>query len=58
MGGALPVEELRGIIERAGFAKVTILRDEVTDAYALKWGYGMGIKDYIERGNIYLEKAR
>lgn len=52
------MEELRGIIERAGFAKVTILRDEVTDAYALKWGYGMEIKDYIERGNIYLEKAR
>lgn len=56
MGGALLVEELKEIIKRAGFKNILILEDEVTDAYAEKWGYGLNIKEYIQRGMIMAEK--
>ena len=44
------------IIKKAGFKKIVILRDEVTDAYAAKWGYGIELKEYIQRGMIMGEK--
>ena len=56
VGGALPAEELKKIITKAGFKKIMILADEVTDAYAEKWGYGTEIKEYIHRGMIMGEK--
>lgn len=56
VGGALQVEELEKIIKKAGFKNIIILKDEVTDAYAVKWGYGMEIKEYIQRGMIMGEK--
>lgn len=42
------MEELKEIIEGAGFTDVVLLPAEVTDAYAEKWGYGHKIKDYIQ----------
>lgn len=56
VGGALLEEELKKVIERAGFKNIMIIKDEVTDAYAAKWGYGMQIKEYIQRGMIMGEK--
>lgn len=56
VGGALLVEELKEIIKKAGFKNILILEDEVTDAYAEKWGYGLNIKEYIQRGMIMAEK--
>ena len=56
MGGALLEEELKKVMERAGFKNIMIIKDEVTDAYAAKWGYGMQIKEYIQRGMIMGEK--
>ncbi len=50
------MEELEKIIKKAGFKNIIILKDEVTDAYAVKWGYGMEIKEYIQRGMIMGEK--
>ena len=56
VGGALLEEELEKIIEKAGFKNILIIKDEVTDAYAEKWGYGLKIKEYIQRGMIMGEK--
>ena len=56
VGGAIPEEELYKIIEKSGFKNIIILKDEVTDAYAEKWGYGMKIKEYIQKGMIVGEK--
>lgn len=56
VGGALLEEELEKIIEKAGFKNIIILKDEVTDAYAEKWGYGLKIKEYIQRGMIMGKK--
>ncbi|PIE98013.1 MAG: methyltransferase [Treponema sp.] len=43
------MEEVKAIIKKAGFKQLHTIVDEVTDAYALKWGYGLKIKDYIQR---------
>lgn len=56
MGGALPAEELRSIIAGSGFTRFVVRQDEVTDEYALKWGYGLGIKAYIGKAFIFLSK--
>ena len=56
VGGALLEEELEKIIEKAGFKNIIIIKDEVTDAYAEKWEYGLKIKEYIQRGMIMGEK--
>lgn len=50
------MEELEKIIEKSGFKNIKILVDEVTDEYAKKWGYGLEIKNYIQRGMIIGEK--
>ena len=39
MAGALLEEEM-----------VEIINSDVTDEYAEKWGYGKGMKDYIQSG--------
>ncbi|MDO5716259.1 MAG: methyltransferase [Tissierellia bacterium] len=41
------MEELEELMGAAGFETVFIKNEEVTDAYALKWEYGLGLKDYI-----------
>lgn len=50
MGGALPEEELLKIMKQAGFKKLVPVIDEVTDEYARKWGFGLKIKEFIQRG--------
>lgn len=50
MGGALPLEELLHVIRTAGFQDLVHLIDEVTEEYARKWGFGMDLTDYIQRG--------
>lgn len=49
------MDELLTIIKNAGFKDIIPLIDEVTDEYALKWGYGLDIKNYIQRG-LFLGK--
>ncbi|MEL3904608.1 MAG: hypothetical protein P1P63_05810 [Treponemataceae bacterium] len=43
------MEAVQEIIRTAGFSRLHTVVDEVTDAYALKWGYGLSIKKYIQR---------
>ena len=38
------------MIRKSGIEDLYVIMDEVTDEYAMKWGYGMMIKDYIQRG--------
>lgn len=44
------------IVQSAGFDDLYIITDEVTDQYALKWGYGIMIKEYIQRGLLVGKK--
>lgn len=44
------MDDLIMIIKNAGFKDLIPLIDDVTDEYALKWGYGLDIKNYIQRG--------
>ena len=55
-GNPLENFELKKVIKKAGFKNIIIIKDEVTDAYAEKWGYGLKIKEYIQRGMIMGEK--
>ena len=50
VAGALLEEEMVDIIKKAGFMKFQIINSDVTDEYAEKWGYGKGMKDYIQSG--------
>lgn len=50
VAGALLEEEMADIIRKAGFTKFQIINSDVTDEYAEKWGYGKGMKDYIQSG--------
>ena len=50
VAGALLEEEMANIIIKAGFTKFQIINSDVTDEYAEKWGYGKGMKDYIQSG--------
>ena len=36
--------------KKAGFTKFQIINSDVTEEYAEKWGYGKGMKDYIQSG--------
>lgn len=56
VGGAISLEEIKEILKSVGFTSINIVLDEVTDEYARKWGHGLGIKDYIGRGNILAYK--
>ena len=38
------------IIRKAGFTKFQIIISDVTDEYAVKWGYGKEMKDFIQSG--------
>lgn len=46
------MRELAGIIRKEGFDDVLMLTEEVSDEYARKWGYGMGIKEWIQKTYI------
>lgn len=57
MGGALPAEALLNIMEQAGFHELAPLIDEVTDEYARKWGFGLEIQEFIQRGLFIGKKS-
>ena len=38
------------IIKKAGLNKLQIINSDVKDEYEDKWGYGKGMKDYIQSG--------
>jgi hypothetical protein len=56
VGGAWSVEQITRTFHTLGFCKITIKSDEVTEAYARKWGHGLMIMDYIQSSLIYAEK--
>ena len=56
MAGALLEEEMVKIIKKSGFTKFQIINSDVTDEYAEKWGYGKGMKDYIQSGLLIGKK--
>lgn len=44
------MEDLITLMNQAGFTQLIPMVDEVTDAYANKWGFGLAIKEYIQSG--------
>lgn len=48
VAGAIKEDEIKAIVEKAGFSKFQVINSEVTDEYSEKWGYGDKIKDYIQ----------
>lgn len=56
VGGALSLEKIEQILKGVGFRNIEINLNEVTNEYARKWGYGLGIKEYIGSGEILAYK--
>ncbi|NLB05190.1 MAG: methyltransferase [Fastidiosipila sp.] len=56
MGGAWSVEQITEAFQTIGFARVTVVSEEVTEAYARKWGHGLAIREFIQSSLIYAEK--
>ncbi len=56
MGGAIKTSQLVSILKNIGFQNIHVIEDEVTDEYSKKWGFGLMIKDYIQRGLIMASK--
>ena len=56
MGGAWSVEQITKSFRAIGFTNVTVVSEEVTEAYARKWGHGLAIREYIQSSLIYAEK--
>ncbi|MCI6609504.1 MAG: hypothetical protein MSH08_01840 [Ezakiella sp.] len=51
MGGSITSEELKQILERAGFMPYTIVEEDLTPEYLNKWGHE-NMEHYIRRGKI------
>lgn len=45
-------------MKQAGFHKLVPVTDEVTDEYAEKWGFGLKIKEFIQRGLFIGAKSK
>lgn len=56
MGGAWSAGQIIRAFRAIGYRKITIDSEEVTEAYARKWGHGLAIRDYIQSSLIYAEK--
>ncbi len=56
VGGAIYLEDIKGMLKEIGFKDIDIQLDEVTDEYARKWGYGLEIKEYIGNADIIAYK--
>lgn len=56
VGGALSLEKIKEILKNVGFRNIEIDLKEVTDEYAMKWGHGLKIKEYIGSGDILAYK--
>ncbi|MFA5584935.1 MAG: hypothetical protein WDA02_00075 [Saccharofermentanales bacterium] len=50
------MEQIMKTLTASGFVNICIDSQEVTDAYARKWGHGLVIKDFIQSSLIYAEK--
>lgn len=56
MGGAWSASRIEKLLRLIGFANVSVTSEEVTEAYARKWGHGLLIREYIQSSLIYAEK--
>lgn len=56
MGGAWSAGQIILAFRAIGYKNITIDSEEVTEAYARKWGHGLAIRDYIQSSLIYAEK--
>ena len=50
------MEQITKAFRAIGFTNVTVASEEVTEAYARKWGHGLAIREYIQSSLIYAEK--
>ncbi len=50
------MEKIKEILKNVGFRNIEIDLKEVTDEYAMKWGHGLKIKEYIGSGDILAYK--
>ncbi len=50
------MEQITKAFRAIGFARVTVVSEEVTEAYARKWGHGLAIREFIQSSLIYAEK--
>lgn len=44
------MEELLTVMKKAGFHDLIPLIDELTPEYAEKWGFGLELTEFIQRG--------
>lgn len=58
MGGAWSASRIEKLFRLIGFTNISITSEEVTEAYARKWGHGLVIREYIQSSLIYAEKPR
>ena len=58
MGGAWSASRIEKLFRLIGFTNISITSEEVTEAYARKWGHGPVIREYIQSSLIYAEKPR
>ncbi len=50
------MEQITKAFRAIGFTGVTVVSEEVTEAYARKWGHGLAIREFIQSSLIYAEK--
>ena len=50
------MEQITKALRAIGFTRVTVVSEEVTEAYARKWGHGLAIREFIQSSLIYAEK--
>lgn len=50
------MEQIIKNFQDIGFTNISVASEEVTEAYARKWGHGLAIRDYIQSSLIYAEK--
>ncbi len=50
------MEQITQVFRSIGFTKISLTSEEVTEAYARKWGHGLAIRGYIQSSLIYAEK--
>ncbi len=58
MGGAWSAAQIILAFRAIGYTRITINSEEVTEAYARKWGHGLAIREYIQSSLIYAEKPK
>jgi arsenite methyltransferase len=56
VAGALPVDELRGILEKAGFREIRIDPKDESKAFINKWTPGVPIEEYVLSASIEARK--